>query len=64
MHCSAPDQALDLNPCLKAPTPCPAVMAFVYKTFLGSPLKLFASIGHWALWHFDLNKYSEQQVRP
>ena len=29
---------------------------FIYKTFLGSPLKLWASIGHWAIWHFDLNK--------
>jgi len=37
-------------------------MAWIYKTFLGSPLKLWASIGHWAIWHFDLNKYSEQQV--
>lgn len=37
------------------------VMGFLYKTFLGSPLKLWASIGHWAIWHFDLNKYSEQQ---
>jgi len=37
-------------------------MSFVYKFFLGSPLKLFASIGHWAIWHFDLNKYTEQQV--
>jgi omega-6 fatty acid desaturase (delta-12 desaturase) len=36
-------------------------MAAVYKTFLGSPLKLWASIGHWAIWHFDLSKYSENQ---
>ncbi len=28
----------------------------LYKTFLGSPLKLWASIGHWWIWHFDLNK--------
>eukprot|EP00889_Picochlorum_renovo_P007913 jgi/Picre1/34943/NNA_002409.t1 len=35
--------------------------AWVYKTFLGTPLKLWASIGHWAVWHFDLNKYSENQ---
>lgn len=34
-----------------------------YKFFLGTPLKLWASIGHWWIWHFDLNKYSEQQVR-
>jgi omega-6 fatty acid desaturase (delta-12 desaturase) len=39
------------------------VAAWVYKTFLGSPLKLWASVGHWAIWHFDLNKYTEQQ-RP
>jgi len=40
-----------------------SVAAWVYKTFLGSPLKLWASVGHWAIWHFDLNKYTEQQ-RP
>ncbi|EFN51858.1 hypothetical protein CHLNCDRAFT_37265 [Chlorella variabilis] len=39
------------------------VERFLYKTFLGSPLKLWASVGHWAIWHFDLNKYTEQQ-RP
>jgi len=33
----------------------------IYKFVLGSPLKCFASIGHWAIWHFDLNKYSEKQ---
>ena len=33
------------------------------QTFLGSPLKLWASVGHWAIWHFDLNKYTEKQ-RP
>jgi hypothetical protein len=33
----------------------------VYKTFLGSPLKLWASVGHWWIWHFDLNKYTEKQ---
>ncbi|KAG2492805.1 hypothetical protein HYH03_008965 [Edaphochlamys debaryana] len=31
------------------------------KLFLGSPLKLWASIGHWWIWHFDLNKYTEKQ---
>jgi acyl-lipid omega-6 desaturase (Delta-12 desaturase) len=35
--------------------------AAIYKTFLGSPLKLWASVGHWAAWHFDLNKYSDAQ---
>lgn len=32
------------------------VERFLYKTFLGSPLKLWASIGHWWIWHFDLSK--------
>ncbi len=36
--------------------------ALVY-LFLGSPLKLWASVGHWAIWHFDINKYTEKQ-RP
>lgn len=30
--------------------------ASIYKLFLGSPLKLWASIGHWWIWHFDLSK--------
>nr|QKY14963.1 omega-6-FAd, chloroplast isoform (O6F) [Polytomella parva] len=34
-----------------------------YKLFLGSPLKLFASIGHWWIWHFNVNRYTEKQ-RP
>ncbi len=33
----------------------------LYQTFLGSPLKLWASVGHWWIWHFDLNKYTEKQ---
>ncbi|WIA23055.1 hypothetical protein OEZ86_009970 [Tetradesmus obliquus] len=33
----------------------------IYKTFLGSPLKLWASVGHWWIWHFDLAKYTEKQ---
>nr|QWW89552.1 Delta12 fatty acid desaturase [Chromochloris zofingiensis] len=33
----------------------------LFKTFLGSPLKLWASIGHWYIWHFDLNKYTDKQ---
>lgn len=33
------------------------------KTFLGSPLKLWASTFHWAMWHFDINKFTEKQ-RP
>ncbi len=37
--------------------------AALYKTFLGTPLKLFASVGHWWIWHFDLDKYTEKQ-RP
>ena len=34
---------------------------FLFKTFLGSPLKLWASVGHWLIWHFDLGKFSENQ---
>lgn len=33
----------------------------LYQVFLGSPLKLWASVGHWWIWHFDLNKYTEKQ---
>ncbi|KAF8066409.1 FAD6 [Scenedesmus sp. PABB004] len=33
----------------------------IYQTFLGSPLKLWASVGHWWIWHFDLAKYTEKQ---
>ena len=35
----------------------------IYKFFLGTPLKLWASVGHWAIWHFNINKFSEKQ-RP
>jgi hypothetical protein len=38
-------------------------MGKVYKFFLGTPLKLWASVGHWALWHFNINKFTEKQ-RP
>lgn len=34
-----------------------------FKVFLGTPLKLWASVGHWLIWHFDLEKYTEKQ-RP
>ena len=37
------------------------VARFVYRTFLGSPLKLWASVGHWLIWHFDLDLYTEKQ---
>lgn len=37
------------------------VTAGLFKFFLGTPLKLWASVGHWAIWHFDLNKYTEKQ---
>lgn len=40
-----------------------ATSSLVFKTFLGTPLKLWASVGHWWIWHFDLNKYTEKQ-RP
>ena len=33
----------------------------IAKFFLGSPLKLWASVGHWALWHFDVNKFTDRQ---
>jgi hypothetical protein len=33
----------------------------LYQVFLGSPLKLWASVGHWWIWHFDLSKYTEKQ---
>lgn len=39
------------------------VASFLFKFFLGTPLKLWASVGHWAIWHFDLSKYTEKQ-RP
>ena len=35
----------------------------VFKIFLGSPLKLWASVGHWWLWHFNLDLYTPKQ-RP
>lgn len=35
--------------------------AALFKIFLGSPLKLWASVGHWAIWHFNLNLYTEKQ---
>ena len=37
------------------------VTRFVLRTFLGSPLKLWASVGHWLIWHFDLSLYTEKQ---
>ncbi|KIY93798.1 omega-6 fatty acid desaturase (delta-12desaturase) [Monoraphidium neglectum] len=33
----------------------------IFKLFLGTPLKLWASVGHWWIWHFDLSKYTEKQ---
>lgn len=33
----------------------------VFKAFLGSPLKSWASVGHWLIYHFDLKKYSQKQ---
>jgi hypothetical protein len=35
----------------------------IFKIFLGSPLKLWASVGHWWLWHFNLDLYTPKQ-RP
>ena len=37
------------------------VQRTLFKIFLGSPLKLWASVGHWALWHFDLSLYTDRQ---
>lgn len=37
------------------------VSRFVLRTFLGSPLKLWASVGHWLIWHFNLDLYTEKQ---
>ena len=34
---------------------------WLFKTFLGSPLKSWASVGHWLIWHFDLSKYTKGQ---
>lgn len=34
---------------------------WLFKTFLGSPLKSWASVGHWLIWHFDTSKYSDKQ---
>eukprot|EP00208_Stichococcus_sp_RCC1054_P006097 CAMPEP_0206134766 /NCGR_PEP_ID=MMETSP1473-20131121/193_1 /ASSEMBLY_ACC=CAM_ASM_001109 /TAXON_ID=1461547 /ORGANISM="Stichococcus sp, Strain RCC1054" /LENGTH=443 /DNA_ID=CAMNT_0053526387 /DNA_START=273 /DNA_END=1604 /DNA_ORIENTATION=- len=33
----------------------------IFKFFLGTPLKLWASVGHWALWHFDISKFTDKQ---
>jgi omega-6 fatty acid desaturase (delta-12 desaturase) len=33
----------------------------LYGAFLGTPLKLWASIGHWLIWHFNLDLYEEKQ---
>ncbi|KAF5828427.1 chloroplast w6 desaturase [Dunaliella salina] len=33
----------------------------IFKVFLGTPLKLWASVGHWAIWHFDLSKYKPKE---
>merc|ERR1711963_834061 len=40
------------------------VKAAIYKFILGSPLKCFASIGHWAIWHFDLISVSPWWALP
>ena len=37
------------------------VQRTLFKIFLGSPLKLWASVGHWWLWHFDLSLYTDKQ---
>lgn len=37
------------------------VQKTLFKIFLGSPLKLWASVGHWWLWHFNLDLYTDKQ---
>lgn len=37
------------------------VLGAFFKFFLGTPLKLWASVGHWAIWHFDLSKYKPKE---
>ncbi len=37
------------------------VQKTLFKVFLGSPLKLWASVGHWWLWHFNLDLYTDKQ---
>ena len=39
------------------------VMGRISKVFFGTPLKLWASVGHWAIWHFNINKFTQKQ-RP
>lgn len=41
----------------------PAALRWAYRIMLGSPLKCFTSIAHWALLHFNINLYTEKQ-RP
>ncbi|KAL6772039.1 FAD6 [Auxenochlorella protothecoides x Auxenochlorella symbiontica] len=33
-----------------------------WKLALGSPVKCWASIGHWLLWHFDASKFTAKQM--
>jgi len=39
------------------------VMGRISKAFFGTPLKLWASVGHWAIWHFNISKFTQKQ-RP
>jgi len=38
------------------------IQRFLLKVFLGSPLKSWASVGHWLIYHFDKTKYTESQM--
>ena len=38
-----------------------SVQSALVRGFLGSPLKCWASIGHWLIYHFDLSLYTEKQ---
>jgi omega-6 fatty acid desaturase (delta-12 desaturase) len=36
-------------------------MSMLFKIFRATPLKLWGTIWHWLVYHFDLNKYTEKQ---
>ena len=38
------------------------VLWSVYSVFMASPLKCWASIGHWMAYHFDRKKFTERQM--
>lgn len=40
----------------------PKVLKGLFWLFYGSPLKCWASIGHWAIWHFNSDLYTPKQM--